>query len=382
MIPYGKQNISKKDIDAVVDVLNSDFLTQGPVVPEFERTVVNYCGVKYGVATNSATSALHIACLALDIGKGSLVWTSSISFVASSNCALYCGADVDFVDVDLDTINISPEMLHQKIQFNLKRNLPLPNVVIVVHMAGQSCDMEGISELSKKYGFKVIEDASHAIGGKYHDRAVGSCQYSNITIFSFHPVKIITTAEGGMAVTNSKELCEKMRRLRSHGVTRDHELIIDPDGPWYYEQVDLGFNYRMTEMQAALGLSQMSRLEEFISSRKKIVKKYHNALIGEFKNPISSDSSAPSWHLYVIQIDENKLNRNAVFRDLKECGLGVNVHYRPIYLNSYYKKLGFQPGLCPNSEKYYSRCISLPLYHHMPESDQSMVINTVNRVCE
>lgn len=383
MIPYGKQSISQQDIDAVVDVLNSDFLTQGPVVPEFECRVSNYCGAKYGVATNSATSALHIACLALGIGKGSLVWTSPISFVASSNSALYCGADVDFVDVDLDTINISPKTLHQKIQFNLKHDIPLPNVVIVVHMAGQSCDMEGISELSKKYGFKVIEDASHAIGGQYQDEPVGSCKYSDITIFSFHPVKIITTAEGGMAVTNSAELSENMNLLRSHGVTRDDSLIINNEGPWYYEQVALGFNYRMTEMQAALGLSQMNKLDEFVNSRKNLANKYHQALIeSRIKKPTVRSFCDSSWHLYIIQLDTKLLDRKAVFTQLKEADLGVNVHYRPIYLNPYYQQLGFEAGLCPNAEEYYSTCISIPLYHGMTEADQNLVVSIVNEVCQ
>jgi len=382
MIPYGKQSISQQDIDAVIDVLKSDFLTQGPVLPKFERAVAKKCGSEFGVATNSATSALHIACLALGVGEHSLVWAPAISFVASSNCALYCGSKLDFVDVDPETINISPDTLNQKIEFNLENKLPLPNVLIVVHMAGQSCDMAGIHTLSRTYGFSIIEDASHGIGGKYMGKLVGNCEYSDIVIFSFHPVKIITTAEGGMALTNSQELAEKMSLFRSHGVTREASKLNENEGPWYYEQIELGFNYRMTEMQAALGLSQMESLDEFVSQRRQLAKKYDTKLRStNITLPVTQAYSQPSWHLYIIQLDTDQLNREHVFSGLREKGLGVNVHYRPIYLNPYYQALGFKKGLCPNAEAYYSSCISIPLYHGMTEVEQNTVIEAVNGAC-
>ncbi len=382
MIPYGKQNISEQDINAVIDVLKSDYLTQGPVLPKFENAVAKTCGADFGIATNSATSALHIACLALGVGENSLVWTSAISFVASSNCALYCRSKVDFVDIDPDTINITPETLNKKIQFNLKNKLPLPNVVIVVHMAGQSCDMAGIRSLSKKYNFSIIEDASHGIGGQYKGKPVGSCEYSDITIFSFHPVKIITTGEGGIALTNSQNLAEKMTLYRSHGVTRDTSKLTANEGPWYYEQIELGFNYRMTEIQAALGLSQLESLENFVGQRNIISKRYDSLLRSKkIVLPVTCDYAQPSWHLYIIQLSVTQLNRENIFTLMRNKGLGVNVHYRPIYLNPYYQSLGFEKGLCPNAEAYYASCISLPLYHGMSESEQDTVIEVVNEVC-
>lgn len=383
MIPYGKQMVTEKDINAVVDVLKSDYLTQGPVLPKFEAAVSKKCGADFGVATNSATSSLHIACLALGVVDKSLVWTSAISFVASSNCALYCGSQVDFVDIDPDTFNISAKTLRQKIQFNLKNKLPLPIVVIVVHMAGQSCDMAGIHILSKEYGFSIIEDASHGIGGEYKGNPVGCCEYSDITIFSFHPVKIITTGEGGIALTKSKALAEKMNLYRSHGVTRDISILKENEGPWYYEQVELGFNYRMTEIQAALGLSQLDSLDDFVSQRNSIAKKYSDKLQSKkIILPVTQGYAHSSWHLYIIQLNVNLVNREKIFIQLRGKGLGVNVHYRPIYLNPYYQKLGFKKGICPNAEAYYASCISLPLYHGMSKSEQDTVIEVVNEVCE
>jgi UDP-4-amino-4,6-dideoxy-N-acetyl-beta-L-altrosamine transaminase len=383
MIPYGRQSISQKDIDAVTEVLNSDFLTQGPVVPLFEQAISSYCAVKYGVAVNSATSALHIACLSLGVKKGSLVWTSAISFVASANCALYCGADVDFIDIDEKTINVCPLSLQEKLAAHKSNHKPLPDVVIVVHMAGQSCDMKAIYELSNEYGFSIIEDASHGIGGKYEGHPIGNCRYSDITIFSFHPVKIITTGEGGMAVTNSTDLSAKMGLYRSHGITRDENFLkYHTEGPWYYEQIELGFNYRMTEMQAALGLSQLKNLDEFVVKRTAIFSRYNKELTHiNGVLPFKSKVSEPSWHLYILQLDVEKLDRKTIFNILREKGLGVNVHYRPIYLNPYYESLGFKKGLCPNAEMYYEKCISIPIYHGMSDVDQDEVIKTINEIC-
>ncbi len=383
MIPYGKQDISQEDIDAVIDVLKSDFLTQGPVVPLFEQAVAQYCDANYGIATNSATSALHISCLSLGVKKGSLVWTSAISFVASSNCALYCGANVDFIDIDDKTINISTLSLQKKLEMNTINNKALPDVVIVVHMAGQSCDMEAIHKLSIKYGFSIIEDASHGIGSRYKNKPVGNCEFSDITIFSFHPVKIITTGEGGMAITNSEKLSHKIKLYRSHGVTRDKEFMkCQSVDSWYYEQIELGYNYRMTDMQAALGLSQLNSLDYFVNKRTEIFNKYEKELSCiNIKTPFKMNYSEPSWHLYIIQINIKRLDRKIIFDRFREKGLGVNVHYRPIYQNPYYEGLGFKNGLCPKAEVYYEKCISIPIYHGMSEADQDNVIKTVNEVC-
>lgn len=383
MIPYGKQSISQDDIDAVTDVLKSDFLTQGPVVPDFEKSVAQYCGAEFAIATNSATSALHIACMSLGVNKYSLVWTSAISFVASANCALYCGASVDFVDVDPETINITPKTLAEKLRHAKANGHALPDVVITVHMAGQSCDMEAIFKLSIEYDFSVIEDASHAIGGRYQGHPVGSCLFSDVTIFSFHPVKIVTSAEGGMALTNSPEIAKSMSLYRSHGVTKDLALMQKSEGPWHYDQVVLGFNYRMTELQAALGLSQMRNLAQFVNNRTAIASGYQHALSGISASlPKTEPFSDPSWHLYILRLDNKKMDRLEAFNRLREKGLGVNVHYRPIYLNSYYQKLGFKAGLCPVAEDYFSRCISIPLFHEMTEESQDKVIKLVKEVCE
>ena len=377
MIPYGKQDINQTDIDSVINVLKSDFLTQGPQVPLFEDAVSKYCSSDYGIAVNSATSALHIACLALGLKKGDWLWTSPNSFVASSNSGLYCGAKVDFVDIDPKTYNLSVEELEKKLIQANKDGL-LPKIVVPVHFAGQSCDMRKIHSLSKEYGFKVLEDASHSIGGKYLEKPIGGCKYSDITVFSFHPVKIITTAEGGLATTNSKQLAEKMRLFRSHGITRDRDLITrDAPGDWYYEQVELGFNYRMTELQAALGISQILRLDDFIFNRTKIKKRYDSLLKDlPIKRPYQSQDSHSSMHLYPIQIDLNVIekSRKQIFNELRKGDIGVNVHYIPIHIQPYYSKLGFKLGDFPNAEAYYNRTLSIPIFNSMTSEQQDKVV--------
>jgi len=379
MIPYGKQDITQADIDSVVGVLKSKFLTQGPQVPLFEKIVAEYCHSKYGVAVNSATSALHIACLALGLGKDDYLWTSPNTFVASANCGLYCGAKVDFVDINPLTYNLSSEELEKKL-IQAKKDNKLPKIVIPVHFAGQSCDMKKIHFLSKKYGFKVIEDASHAIGGRYLDQPIGGCKYSDITIFSFHPVKIITTAEGGMATTNSKELAEKMQLYRSHGTTRNEKLMTkESEGDWYYQQVTLGFNYRMTELQAALGVSQVQRLDEFVARRHVLQERYDSLLSGlPIIRPYQDKCSYSALHLYPIQIDDK--SRKYVFNELRNAGIGVNVLYIPIHTQPYYKNLGFKEGDFPNSEAYYSQTISLPLYQGLEFKLQNKIIDTINKI--
>ena len=377
MIPYGKQDINQSDIDAVINVLKSDFLTQGPKVPLFEKTVADYCDSKYGVAVNSATSALHIACLALDLGKDDYLWTSPNTFVASANCGLYCGAKVDFVDINPKTYNLSSKELEIKL-IQAKKDNNLPKIVIPVHFAGQSCDMKKIHSLSREYGFKIIEDASHAIGGKYLDKPIGGCQYSDITVFSFHPVKIITTAEGGLATTNNKKLSERMQLFRSHGVTRDPELMTkEADGEWYYQQVELGFNYRMTELQAALGVSQMQRLDEFITKRH-ILQERYDLLLEDLPiiKPYQDKGGYSALHLYPIQIDmeKNTKSREQIFNNLRSKGVGVNVHYIPIHTQPYYRQFGFSGGDFTISEEYYRKAISLPIYHGMKFSEQDLVV--------
>jgi len=385
VIPYGKQSINQADIDAVTDVLQSDFLTQGPKVPLFEKKVSDYCSAEYGVATNSATSALHVACLALDLKKGDWLWTSPNSFVASANCGLYCNAKVDFVDIDLQTYNMSAQMLEEKLIYAKKSNT-LPKVLIPVHFAGQSCDMKRISELSQEYGFKIIEDASHAIGGKYLEKSIGGCQYSDITIFSFHPVKIITTSEGGLATTNSKKLAEKMQIYRSHGITRNPELMPENIvGDWIYQQIDLGFNYRMTELQAALGVSQMKRLDEFVDRRHVLKNRYDLLLTNtSIVKPYQHINSYSSFHLYPIQIELDGISKShtQVFEELRQNGIGVNVHYIPIHTHPYYKSFGFKSGDFPNSELYYSQAISIPLHHGMTFDQQDEVISSLNEVLQ
>ncbi len=384
MIPYGKQDINRQDIDAVIEVLRSDYLTQGPVIPEFEKAVATQVTAKYAVAVNSATSALHIACLALGVKKEDEVWTSAISFVASANCALYCGASVDFIDIDIRTNNMSVSKLAEKLNYYKKNNKPLPKVVIPVHMAGHSCDMSSIYNLGQEYGFKIIEDASHAIGASYNGQAVGCCGYSDITVFSFHPVKIITTAEGGIATTNDASLFEKMCLLRSHGITRDEKLLIKKnEGPWYYEQQLLGFNYRLTELQGALGLSQLCRLHDFIEYRKGIAKYYLSQLNDlPIELPVTLAESQSSWHLFIVKLQLNKISKShrQVFNELRDLDIGINLHYIPIYYQPYYQTMGFTPGYCDAAEDYYTRAISIPIYHGMTIIDQDTVINSLREV--
>jgi len=383
MIPYGRQDISDADIQAVVDVLRSDYLTQGPAVPAFENSVAGYCGVQHGVAVNSATSALHIACLALGVGPNDVVWTTPITFVASANCALYCGATVDFVDIDPRTYNMSVERLAEKLEQAEKLG-NLPKVVIPVHLCGQPCDMEGIYTLGQQYGFKIIEDASHAIGGKYRGEPIGNCRYSDITVFSFHPVKIITTAEGGMAMTNDAQLAKRMQLLRSHGITRDvNEMTHAPDGPWYYQQIDLGFNYRLTDLQAALGLSQMQRLDEFVAKRHVIAKRYDHLLADlPVVTPWQHPDSYSGLHLYVIRLKLKEMGRThlQVFEGLRAAGIGVNLHYIPVYTQPYYEGLGFKQGHCPEAEQYYAEAISLPMYPGLTEAQQDKVVDELRQV--
>ena len=374
MIPYGRQDISEGDIQAVIDVLRSDYLTQGPAVPAFEKCLANYCGVQHAVAVNSATSALHIACLALGVGSGDVVWTSPITFVASANCALYCGAEIDFVDIDARTYNMSVEHLTEKLQ-HAEKSGKLPKVVIPVHLCGQSCDMAVIHALAQRYGFKIIEDASHAIGGKYRGEVIGNCRYSDIAIFSFHPVKIITTAEGGMAMTNDAYLAKRMQLLRSHGITRDaNEMTHEPDGAWYYQQIDLGYNYRMTELQAALGLSQMQRLDEFVTRRHAIARRYDEALTDlPITPPWQHSDSYSAYHLYPIRVPNNR--KRAVFDALRAAGIGVNVHYIPVHTQPYYQKFGFKRGEFPVAEAYYQEAISLPVFSGLTSQQQSKIVD-------
>lgn len=376
LIPYGRQDVSEADIQAVVDVLRSDHLTQGPVVPSFEKSLSEYCKADHAVALNSATSALHIACLALDVGPNDVVWTSPITFVATANCARYCGANVDFVDIDPRTYNMSAERLAEKLE-QAEQSGNLPKVVIPVHLCGQPCDMAAIHALSQRYGFKIIEDASHAIGGRYCGEPIGNCRYSSITVFSFHPVKIITTAEGGVAITNDAQLANRLRLLRSHGITREAiEMTNAPHGPWYYQQIDLGYNYRMTDLQAALGLSQMQRLDEFVAKRHVIADVY-DRLLGDLPVllPWQHEDSYSGLHLYVVRLKLNRINKThrKVFEMLRADGIGVNLHYIPVYLQPYYKNLGFRIGHCPEAEQYYAEAISLPMYPGLTESEQMRV---------
>ena len=362
MIPYSRQEISNTDIEAVVDVLRSDFLTQGPVTPRFENAIAEKVGAQYSVAVNSATSALHIACRALGLGPGDWMWTSPISFVASANSGLYCGAKVDFVDIDPKTYNICTARLEEKL-IEARKSAKLPKIVIPVHLCGQPCDMNKIHELSRIYGFRVIEDASHALGARYKKSPIGNCKYSDVTIFSFHPVKMITTTEGGMAVTNFSHLAEKMSLLRSHGITRDSEKMSHkPDGPWYYQQIELGYNYRMSDIQAALGCSQLKRLDEFVNKRRDLAKRYDEAFsILPITLPWQHIDSYSSYHLYVIRLHQNKgTDYGKIFSNLREQGIGVNTHYIPIHTQPYYKNFGFKKGDYPEAENYYSEAISYP----------------------
>ncbi|MEA5616571.1 UDP-4-amino-4,6-dideoxy-N-acetyl-beta-L-altrosamine transaminase [Cronbergia sp. UHCC 0137] len=382
-IPYGKQDINQADIDAVVEVLCSDWITQGPTIERFEQAVAKYCDVKYAVAVSSATAALHIACLAANLGNGDILWTSPNTFVASANCGLYCGAKVDFVDIDPYTYNLGINELEQKLIAAKKQNC-LPKVLVPVHFAGQSCEMEQIFSLSQEYGFKIVEDASHAIGGSYQKKSIGGCQFSNLAVFSFHPVKIITTGEGGMILTNQEELYQKLIRLRSHGITRNPDLMQgNYDEEWYYQQLELGFNYRMTDIQAALGASQMQRLDEFVSQRRFLAQRYHQ-LLQELPIvlPWQHPDTESSWHLYVIRLKLDKINQThkKVFTKLRQAGIGVNLHYIPVHTQPYYQQLGFKAGDFIKSEQYYQEAISLPIYYSLTQEQQQKVVMTIQNI--
>ena len=380
IIPYGRQNISDEDIKSVVKVLKSDFLTQGPVSIDFEKAIAKYTNSSFGVAVNSATSALHISCLALGLKKGDIVWTSPITFAASANCAVYCGAIVDFIDIDSKTYNISIKALTNKLEIAKKQG-NLPKIIIPVHLSGQSCDMKKIYKLSKKYDFKIIEDASHAIGGKYKDEPVGNCKYSDITVFSFHPVKIITTGEGGMCTTNDANIARLLCSLRSHGITRhENEMTKKSDGPWYYQQIDLGFNYRMTDINAALGLSQLNNLDKFISKRHEIARKYDLAFKDKpLITPFQNLNTYSSYHLYIIRIKNSvdNLNKLELFKKLRSLGVLVNLHYIPVYHHPFYKKFGYNISDFPESEKYYEEALSLPIHTLLKVEEQDFVIENV-----
>lgn len=381
-IPYGRQDIVQADIDAVVSVLQSDFLTQGPMVPKFEQAVAAYCHAKHAFAANSATSALHIACLALGIGPGDWLWTSPITFVASSNCGLYCGAQVDFVDIDPHTYNLCPQALARKLE-QAERDGKLPKVVVPVHLCGQPCDMQAIHALAQRYGFKIIEDASHAIGGQYKGEPIGNCHYSDITVFSFHPVKIITTAEGGMALTNDAGLAAKMALYRSHGITRDpSQMTGDSDGPWYYQQIELGYNYRMTELQAALGVSQMARLDDYVTRRHQLARRYDELLaVLPVTVPWQHADSYSGLHLYPIRLKLKSLikTHRQVFESLRQQGIGVNLHYIPVHTQPYYQRMGFKPEDFPQAQAYYREAISLPMYQALSEGQQDQVIHALRQ---
>ena len=380
-IPYGRQEITEDDIIQVINTLKSDFLTQGPLVPKFEEAIEAKFSSGHATVVNSATSALHIACLALDVRPGDLVWTVPNTFVASANCALYCGAKVDFVDIDTVTTNVSVSLLREKLHEAKKANR-LPKVVIPVHLAGEPCDMVAIKNLANEYGFKIIEDASHAIGGEYHGKPIGSGEYSDITVFSFHPVKVVTSGEGGAALTNSSELDQKLKLLRSHGITRDPDIMQFPkDDGWYYEQVDLGFNYRMTDIHAALGLSQLARIDEYIERRHEIASRYDQEFNGaNFQTPYRNPLNKSALHLYVIQVEPSQHKR--IFHKLRDNKIGVNLHYIPVHTQPYYQKLGFSWGDFPNSEDYYKKAISLPIFPTLTENEQSYVIETVKKLCD
>ena len=385
MVPYGRQDITQADIDAVVAVLQSDFLTQGPMVPRFEQNVAQHVGASHALALNSATSALHIACLALGLGHGDRLWTSPVTFVASANCGLYCGAEVDFVDIDPRTYNLCPQALARKLE-QAEREGKLPKVVVPVHLCGQPCDMQAIHALSQRYGFKIIEDASHAIGGKYRGEAIGNCRYSDITVFSFHPVKIITTAEGGMALTNDAKLAERMGLLRSHGITRDPALMTkEIEGPWYYQQVELGYNYRMTDLQGALGASQMTRLEQYVARRHVLARRYDD-LLAELPvtTPWQHPDSYSGLHLYVIRLQLDKIQKShlQVFEALRAQEIIVNLHYIPVHTQPYYQKMGFKAGDFPQAESYYAEAISIPMYPTLSEAQQDEVVTALREILQ
>jgi UDP-4-amino-4,6-dideoxy-N-acetyl-beta-L-altrosamine transaminase len=382
MIPYGRQDITQSDIDAVIAVLRSDFLTQGPMVPRFERAVADYCGARHAVAANSATSALHVACMALGLGPGDWLWTSPITFVASANCGLYCGAQIDFVDIDPRTYNLDSRALETKL-VEAKRHGRLPKIVVPVHFGGQSCDMRAIHALSRKYGFRIVEDASHAIGGRYLNEPVGNCRYSDVTVFSFHPVKIITTTEGGMALTNDPDLAERMELARSHGITRDPARMTHAsDGPWYYQQIALGYNYRMTDVQAVLGVSQIQRMDQYVSRRHELARRY-DALLAELPvvTPWQDPDTYSGLHLYVVRLHLDRMTRShaEVFESLRAQDIGVNLHYIPVHTQPYYRQMGFGAGSFPEAERYYAEAISLPMYPTLHEEQQDLVVEALRR---
>ena len=384
MIPYGRQEITEEDISEVEKILRSDFLTQGPTVPKFENRVASYCGVSYSIAVNSATSALHIACLALNLGDGDWLWTSPNTFVASANCGKYCGANIDFVDIDPKTYNMSVDALSEKL-INAEKSGKLPKIVVPVHFAGQPCDMPAILELSKRYGFKIIEDASHAIGASYSQNKIGSCKYSDITVFSFHPVKIITTAEGGMALTNNKDIADKLLRLRTHGITNEKKKMSErpKDEIWNYQQIDLGYNYRMNDIQAAIGLSQLNRLDEYIKSRQNIAKHYNS----ELKNlsltiPWQSQNIYSSYHLYpiLIQTETISSSQRQVYDELKKNNIAANLHYIPVHRHPYYENLGFKKNDFPVAEDFHRKAISIPIYPMLDIDKQNKVIKVLKQI--
>jgi UDP-4-amino-4,6-dideoxy-N-acetyl-beta-L-altrosamine transaminase len=380
MIPYGRQDINQADIDAVVAVLQSGYLTQGQIVPRFEQAISERCGAKHAIAVSSGTSALHLACMALGLGPGDTLWTVPNTFVASANCARYCGAEVDFVDIDPDTWNISVSALRQKLE-EAQRSNNLPKVVVPVHFSGQPTQQEEIWRLAQEFGFKILEDASHAIGASRNGEPVGSCLWSDITVFSFHPVKIITTGEGGMALTNDDALAWKISTLRSHGISRDESRMQQPpDGPWYYEQLELGFNYRMTDFQAALGLSQLVRLDEFVERRNMLAQRYDRLLRGlPLQLPTIQPENRSSFHLYAVRLRTEVINKThrEVFEFLRKQGIGVNLHYMPVHLQPYYRNLGFAPGLCPEAERHGKEAITLPLYPKLNEMEQDTVVSAL-----
>ena len=380
MIRYGQQDITQDDIDAVVAVLKSVNLTQGPAIAQFEQCVAGHTGAKHAIAVSNATAALHIACLALDLGPGDWLWTTPNTFVASANCALYCGAQVDFVDIDPHTYNLCPDKLEEKLIQAQKVN-KLPKIVVPVHLTGQPCDMAAIHALGQKYGFKIIEDASHAIGGRYKDEPIGNGRYSDITVFSFHPVKIITTGEGGMALTNSDELATRLGLLRSHGITREPALMTEPmQGPWYYQQVALGFNYRMTDMQAALGVSQMTRLVDYVQRRHDIARRYNELLADlPLTLPLQHPDSHSAYHLYVVrlQLDRIKVTHRQVFEALRAKDIMVNLHYIPVHTQPYYQNLGFKLGDFPQAEQYYREAISIPMHVNLTDAEQDFVVSAL-----
>ena len=380
MIRYGQQDITQADIDAVIGVLKSVNLTQGPNILNFEQSVMAHTGAKHAVAVNSATSALHIACLALDLRPGDWLWTTPNTFVASANCALYCGAQVDFVDIDPRTYNLCPHKLEEKL-IAAEKARKLPKIVVPVHLTGQPCDMAAIHALAQKYGFKIIEDASHAIGGQYKGEPIGNGRYSDVTVFSFHPVKIITTAEGGMALTNSDELATRMGLLRSHGITRDPALMTQPmDGPWYYQQVALGYNYRMTDMQAALGVSQMTRLIQYVERRHEIAERY-NALLSDLPLtlPWQHPDSYSAYHLYVIRLQLDNIQRShlQVFEALRAKDIMVNLHYIPVHTQPYYQQMGFKQGDYVEAERYYREAISIPMHPTLTQDELDYVVSSL-----